>query len=248
MMKDGVSTSGTLGHGLGAIARLSNVSQIYSLPGWGTIAYAMISTKEAKFARKSTLEVDVKALCLNKPREIVCGDGYRIKRTDHETKIFFGDGLGHGENAKAAVDAAGEYFLESEESNPVEIIRSMHERVRKTRGLVAAVAVFDNKNLQWKVCGVGNILVRIYTGIQYKNYMSYNGTIGLNIPNSLNASAFAVEKNQHLIMCSDGIRSRWDVSQYPAIFKYDNIVLAAALYRDFNRGNDDSSVLIAKVS
>jgi hypothetical protein len=87
----------------------------------------------------------------------------------------------------------------------------------------------------------------MYSGIIYKNYLPYNGTIGLNLPNSMNASVFNIERNQHLIMCSDGIQTRWDLNKYPSIFKYDNTLLAAAVYKDFNRANDDSSILIAKV-
>jgi hypothetical protein len=123
----------------------------------------------------------------------------------------------------------------------------MHESVRKTRGLVAGVAVFDRIEMVWRICGIGNIAIRMYNGIQYKNYMSYNGTVGLNIPKTIKDSVFPIEKNQHLVMCSDGIRSRWDINGYPSIFKYDNTILASALYRDFARGNDDCSVLVAKV-
>src|SRR5689334_15920239 len=44
MAKDGVSTVGTLGHGLGSISRLSTFSQVYSIPKWGTIIYSRVST------------------------------------------------------------------------------------------------------------------------------------------------------------------------------------------------------------
>lgn len=249
MMVDGVSTSGTLGQGLGAITRLSTHSQVYSTRGVGTIVYSTVAaTKTEKRPTSKTNNVEVKALCVNKPRETVCGDGYNVINTIDSTKIFFGDGLGHGENAKAAVDSASEFFSECNENDPVEIIRGMHEKVRRTRGLVAAIAVCDRTTSQWRICGVGNIAVRLFSGLQLKNYISYNGTVGLNIPSSLKESNFAAEKNQHMIMCSDGIRSRWSLTSYPSIFKYDNIILAAALYRDYTRGNDDASVLIAKVS
>src|SRR5688500_12029204 len=36
MLKDGVSTTHTLGQGLGAINRLSDIAQLYSMPEWGT--------------------------------------------------------------------------------------------------------------------------------------------------------------------------------------------------------------------
>lgn len=248
MMVDGVSTSGTLGQGLGAISRLSTNSQIYTKRGVGTIVYSMVSSVTSKKNTPKKFFVDVRALCVSKPRETVCGDGYGVAGDASLTKIFFGDGLGHGEHAKAAVDCAKDFFFTCDGMDPVDIIRGMHDKVRRTRGLVVAIAVFDKISSQLRVCGVGNIAVRLFNGLSLKNYMSYNGTVGLNIPNSLKSSVFAVEKNQHLIMSSDGIRTRWNMAQYPSIFKYDNIILAAALYRDNSRGNDDASVLIAKVS
>ena len=247
MLKDGVSTTRTLGHGLGSINRLSDLAHLYSMPGWGTILYSVVRTRQGETARKKGANPDIRALCVNKPRETVCGDGYRIKRHGAETFIFFGDGLGHGIKAKEAIDRAGDFFFECRENEPVEIIRQMHEEIRKTRGLVGTVVKCDTKKQEWQICGVGNIFARMYTGIEFKNYMPYNGTIGLNLPNSLNASVFRMESNQHLIMSTDGIQTRWDLSKYPSVLKYDNTVLAAAIYKDYKRGNDDASVLIAKV-
>ncbi|MBT1706159.1 ATP-binding protein [Chryseosolibacter indicus] len=249
MMRDGVSTTHTLGQGLGAIQRLSDNFQLYSLPKWGTIIYSMVTTNSDKTLRKSaTLDVDISALCVNKPKETVCGDAFAMKRTDSTIQIFLGDGLGHGEHAHEAVKKAVSSFTECEESDPVSILRYMHEKVRRTRGLVASVAVLDLKSKYWKICAVGNILTRLYTGITFRNYLSYNGTVGMNIPNSLHNSEFDAEKNQFLVMCSDGIRSRYDISKYPSVLKYDMMVLAGAIYKDYTRGNDDSSIVVAKVS
>jgi anti-sigma regulatory factor (Ser/Thr protein kinase) len=247
MMKDGVSTKDTLGQGLGAIQRLSDASHVYSLPGWGTIVYARVQTKKEIVERKKELDLEVKSLCIPKLRELVCGDGYRVKRSASGFVVFFGDGLGHGEHAKAAVDTAGEYFMTCESEDPTEILRGMHERIRKTRGLVGMIAQVDIKNKRWSICGIGNILGRLYQGIAYKNYMSYNGTVGLNIPTTIKASEYALEKNQYLIMCSDGIRTRWDLNKYASVQRLDPFVLAASIYKDHNRGNDDASVLIAKI-
>ena len=246
MMKDGVSTTKTLGQGLGAIHRLSDLTQLYTVPGWGTILFTQVNSSSQKNPKKVN-RVEARALFVSKPRETDCGDGYRIKHTDTEVMIFFGDGLGHGEHAKEAVDQAGNFFFESKETDPVDLIRQMHEKVRRTRGLVGTVAARNKISNEWRICGVGNILTRMYTGISYKNYLPYNGTIGLNLPASMNASIIPCERNQHLIMCSDGLQTRWDLSKYPSILKYDTIVLAAAIYKDFNRGNDDSSILIVNV-
>lgn len=247
MMRDGVSTASTLGHGLGAIERLSNIFNIYSIPDWGTIVYSKVTTLKQTLFKKDIFQLDVRGLCICKPRETLCGDGYQVKQTPEDIRVFFGDGLGHGPHANDAVRTAADFFFESDESNPVEMIRQMHEKVRKTRGLVGTIAILNRKQAEWNICGVGNILTRIYQGVSYKNYMSYNGAIGLNIPTSLNHSVIPAERNQLLVMASDGIKTRWDISKFQSILKYDNMILAGAIYKEFNRGTDDSSVLTAKV-
>jgi anti-sigma regulatory factor (Ser/Thr protein kinase) len=247
MMKDGISTTKTLGQGLGAMERLSNLFQIFTIPKWGTIVYTKVGDNVEVKPLKSGFNVEIKTLCVPKHGEMVCGDGYSVKQSDNFIQILFGDGLGHGPAAAEAVKIASAFFQENKETDPVSIIRQMHEAVRKTRGLVASIATLDRTSNQWNLCGVGNILTRMYSGIEYKNYLSYNGAIGLNIPNSMKSSVFQTERNQHLVMCSDGLQTRWDLNKFPSIFKYDNTVLAAALYKDFARGTDDTSSLIAKV-
>jgi anti-sigma regulatory factor (Ser/Thr protein kinase) len=245
MMKDGMSTTNTLGQGLGAIQRLSSTFYIYSLPKWGTIAYATVRPAQSK--ERKLVGLEVKAVCVPKPSEEVCGDTYYVKRSRDYIKVFLGDGLGHGQHAHEAVMKASEIISTTQETDPVEIIRQMHAHVRKTRGLVASVAVLNLRLKEWNICGVGNISTRFYGGILFKHFMPYNGIIGLNIPGTMNYTVIPAEKNQQLIMCSDGLRSRWDVSKYPSILKYDSMLLAAALYKDFNRRTDDSSVFIGKV-
>jgi anti-sigma regulatory factor (Ser/Thr protein kinase) len=246
-LRDGISTTKTLGEGLGALSRLSTLFQVFSIRQWGTVLYSRVGPENKRSdLAKQGFELDVKTLCVPKFHEEVCGDGYKVVNTLTHIKILFGDGLGHGPFAKEAIDTAERSFSETEENEPVHILREMHEKVRRTRGLVASVAVIDKSTQKWSICGVGNISARLYTGIEYRNYMSYNGTVGLNIPKSMNSTSIAVERNQHLIMCSDGITSRWGLS-YPSILKNDTTLMAGAIFKDFDRGTDDSSILIAKV-
>lgn len=161
---------------------------------------------------------------------------------------FLGDGLGHGPDAAHAVQTAGKAFLATDVTDPVEIIRHLHPAVKKTRGLVGTVAVFDVKNRRWRLCGVGNVSTKIVGPSSFKNYMSYNGIIGLNVPNTLNAQEVAYEKGQQVILCSDGLKSKWDIVRYPAIARYDLSITAATLVKDFARLTDDMSVAACKIS
>jgi hypothetical protein len=47
-------------------------------------------------------------------------------------------------------------------------------------------------------------------------------------------------------MHSDGIKTRWDISQYPGLALLYPALVAAVLYRDFNRASDDTTVLVCR--
>jgi hypothetical protein len=46
-------------------------------------------------------------------------------------------------------------------------------------------------------------------------------------------------------MHSDGLKTRWELDAYPGITVRHPAIAAAAVYRDFNRGRDDSTVVAA---
>jgi len=245
MMTDGVSTTNTLGHGLGAIKRLSDHFQVYTQKNWGTIMLCRVFKTTLPFKKKA---MEVRTVIVPKPGETQCGDGFHCRITKDGPRFFLGDGLGHGQQAAIAVDAAIEAFTICSETTPAETIKDIHLQVKKTRGLVGAIAHFTSKLKEWKVCGVGNIAVRFINGIDQKNLMSYNGIIGYNIPNSLKDHVTSSSEVQLLILCSDGIRTKWDLWKYPGLFKYDLSIVAAVLFKDFGRNTDDMSVVIIRIN
>lgn len=245
MLEDGVSTTNTLGHGLGSIKRLSDQFQLYSLKGWGTI---LLSRVFAKPLSANPPKEWVYPILLNKPGETVCGDAYEWKVNPYFFKIILADGLGHGPLANTASRRACETFRKSALNSPSEIINDMHRAVKDTRGLVATVAVFDLVNKIWKICGVGNISTRLCNALSSKTYVPFNGIIGVNISGRLQPQTIGNETGSYLILCSDGISTRWETAKHPAVFKYDLSILAAAIYKDYARHSDDMSVLVIKVN
>ncbi len=247
MVADGVSTKNTLGQGLGAIKRLSNLFQVYSQKDWGTVILSRLFENDLPQFQKPTVS-EIKAVVLPKPGETACGDGFFYTVNNDYIRLFLGDGLGHGIEAEKAVLTAGAAFETCNEVEPVTIIRTINEAVKKTRGLVGTVAVFSIKNKSWKICGIGNIMTKIISLTNTKNYMAYNGIIGLNVPNTLNTQEVEYEKGQYIILCSDGIKSRWDTIKYPAIIRYDLSILAATIIKDYSRNTDDMSVVCCKIN
>ncbi len=247
LMEDGISTKKTLGHGLGAMRRLSDQFEIYSQKGWGTIVLSRIFQKPIPAASWKE-KAEIKTVILPKPGEEVCGDGFYYKRTGSQVKLFLGDGLGHGPYAAHAVTEAIKAFKVCPEESPLEILKYIHSSVRKTRGLVGTVVIINLKEKKLKSCGIGNIMTRVLGFAVNKNYISYNGIIGLNIPGSLKDQEAQIENGQTIIMCSDGIKSRWDPARYPGILRYDLSILSAALLKDFARNTDDMSVAACKLN
>jgi anti-sigma regulatory factor (Ser/Thr protein kinase) len=247
MLQDGMSTSNTLGQGLGAMKRLSDVFEIYSLKGWGTIVLSRVYKNEQPHFKKKPLG-EVRSVVVSKPGEKVSGDGAFSCLTADHLKIFLGDGLGHGPDAHAAVQLAISTFEQSNEERPIELLRELHIKVKKTRGLVGAAAIYYFKEKKWLICGVGNISTAVYTIMGLKNYMSYNGIIGMNIPNTLKEQEVEYDRGQVLLMCSDGIRTRLELQKYVGIFKFDLSILAAAIYKDYARQTDDMSVIAARIN
>lgn len=247
MVADGVSTKNTLGQGLGAMKRLSDVFQIFSQKGWGTVIIIRLFKERLPHVKKIPKE-EIRSVVLPKPGEEACGDGFFSTTTKDHIKMFLGDGLGHGPEAAHAVTEAGNAFLNCTENNPTEIIRHLNNEVKKTRGLVGTVAVFDIHQKKWKICGVGNISTKIMSPANGKNLIAYNGIIGLNVPRTLNAQEIDYEKGQHIIMCNDGLKSKWETVNYAAIQRYDASILSAALLKDYARQTDDMSVAVCKIN
>ncbi|GGH74426.1 anti-sigma regulatory factor (Ser/Thr protein kinase) [Filimonas zeae] len=247
MLEDGVSTGNTLGQGLGAIKRLSDVFQVYTVKGWGTVVLSRIFNKPP--APHKRMLAEVRSIVVPKPGETFCGDAMCCKYTPHSVSILLGDGLGHGPEAAKVATAAVNAFQECTESSPAEVIRYIHQAVRKTRGLVGTVATFNFTSRSWLVCGVGNISCRIGSSTdQFKNNLSYNGIIGMNIPSTINDQEIAWVPGQQILLYSDGLKSRLELYRNPAIYKHDASILAAALYKDYARQTDDMSVVVGKIN
>ncbi|MCX2495187.1 SpoIIE family protein phosphatase [Pedobacter sp. PF22-3] len=243
MLIDGMSTSNTLGAGLGSIKRLSDVFDLYSQPGWGTVLLSRIYIGALPPQKKGLV---IRPMVVSKPGEKVSGDGFVFRTNGSDFKFMLGDGLGHGPEANLAVNEAAKVFKVFPDNSPVETLRFIHSATRKTRGMVANVTHFNAERGEWSLSGIGNIAVKLIGPTTSKNHMSYNGIVGHNIPNTMNDQVYSVSDYSQLVLCSDGIKTRWEVAKYPNILKYDPAVLAACIYKDHARRTDDMSIVVIK--
>ncbi len=245
VLTDGYSSVSTLGHGFGSMRRLSDKFDIYSQLGWGTIVLARIYKSPLTGVKKIA---NVHALVVAKPGETDSGDGFYFQPTGDGFKILIADGLGHGKDANFAVNEAVHQFRLCTAVSAVDTIRFIHQGIKKTRGMVANVILFNNEEQKWTIAGVGNIATRFMSGLAQRNYIPYNGIVGHNIPGTMNDVHYTQEEYNQFISCSDGIRSRWDTQKFPSIIKADPMIFAAAIYKEYARRTDDTSVIICKLA
>jgi len=117
--------------------------------------------------------------------------------------------------------------------------------LRKTRGAAGALARIDLGQRLVTYAGVGNISASIISEKTSRNLASYNGTLGQHIER-VQEFTYPWNPDDILVMHSDGLGTRWDLDRYPGIRNKPPSVIAALLHRDFNRGRDDVTVLVAK--
>ncbi|MFI5160665.1 MAG: SpoIIE family protein phosphatase [Sphingobacteriales bacterium] len=247
MAKDGFSSTSTLGHGLGSINRLSDKFDIYSQTGWGTIVLSRIY-KKPQIKTRTKAKMEVRPLVLCKPGEKMSGDGFVCLADDKKARLMLADGLGHGPDANLAMNTAVNALNACTFATPVEMLRFMHSFIRKTRGVVATVITIDFDKNTFDIAGVGNIATKLQGAVDSKNHLSYNGIVGHTIPNTMNDQSMNFNEYQQFVLCSDGIKSRWDLGKYPGLQKQDLGLQAAVIYKDFARRNDDMSIVMVKLN
>jgi hypothetical protein len=201
---------------------------------------------KSKKTKSGPESFQVGAVMVAKSGETHSGDGWCMLPYQNKWAIITLDGLGHGRYAHEAASEAIQSFTENLSDDPVMVLKHIHEDIRRTRGAVGAVSIMHPKENTLTFCGIGNIAGKIVSTDGAKNLLSYNGTLGHNIPNTINNHIHPWSEGSLLVLHSDGLKSKWDLSKYPQIKRHDASVIAAVLYKDHTRRTDDALVIVGK--
>ena len=243
-LRDGFSTASTPGNGLGAVSRLSDLFEIHSVPKVGTALLSQFwATQKSAPQPDSNLEIGV--ICLPIKGEEVSGDTWAIHQESDRSMLVVVDGLGHGVLAAQASLEAVRIFRENVSRSPKEIVEAAHAALRSTRGAAMAVTEIDFAQQSIRFAGVGNISGCILSDEGSSSMVSHNGTVGHEV-RKVQEFIYPWRKGGLLVMHSDGLGTQWHLDRYVGLaFKHPSLI-AGVLYRDFNRGRDDVTVLVAR--
>ncbi len=243
-LRDGYSTAGSPGTGMGAITRNADELDIYSVPGSGAVLFIRLGPRSPDRAG-GVRAIRIGGISVPKAGEDVSGDAWSCGRDRARTRILVVDGLGHGIDAAEAARVAVHTFDSDSSLTPADAMQSIHMALRPTRGAVGAIAEIDTDSQTVRYTGVGNISAAIVGGERERNLISHAGTLGQGSPRFQHFE-YPWDDKVALVMHSDGLSRKWDVNDYPGLITRRPLIIAGALYRDFRRERDDAAVVVAK--
>ncbi|MEA9587589.1 MULTISPECIES: ATP-binding protein [Xanthomonas] len=238
-LRDGYSTVGTPGTGLGAIQRQAQVLDAYS-DSKGAIVMARLFAQQ-----RAELDLPYGAVRVPLHNETVCGDAWQLAIREQRATVVLIDGLGHGPDAADAADV-GTRVAAAASGEPGELIAQLHAGMSGTRGGAAAVMQFDSRTGQVRFAGVGNIVASLCDGDGMRGMPSHPGIVGVQFRKA-QPFDFPNAAGKLLVMHSDGLQTRWNLRDHPALLARHPRIVAAVLLRDYARGRDDACVFVMRL-
>lgn len=240
-LRDGHSTAGTAGNGFGCIRRLSQQFEIFSQLNAGTAVLVRLYTD--KIPAREAFEVGGVSIAVD--GETLCGDAWDYKNLADGLRMTMVDGLGHGYFAHEAAMRAKELFRQKLHAPQEDLMRSLDDELRGTRGAVLALARVDLAAETVYSVGVGNISMRLLNDSGTRSMISENGTLGAGA-RRIREYSYPWSRDSILVMHSDGVSANWSLDRYPGLSLRHPSLIAGIIYRDQHRERDDATIAVAR--
>jgi len=223
-----------------AIARASDLFDLYCAPGLGTVMMSRLWGGSPTVAGDRGFRIG--SMIDPFPGEVISGDAWAVEQSGTRIVAMVADGLGHGVHAAAASAAAVETLRERHLEPVEDIAAHIHRALRGTRGAAIAVAEIDSAAGRIRFCGIGNIVARLLVAGAERNLISHFGIAGYQA-RRIRAFEGVWGDDAILVMHSDGLLPTWDLSVYRGILRHHPQLTAATVMRDAPRVVDDALVL-----
>jgi len=247
-MRDRSSTAGTLGIGMGAIARMAQSVEIATTPERGTVLVAGFDLQRGRPQAAVARPVDAAGITRALAGD-VCGDAYATRSHGRGFSLMVADGSGHGPLAAAASTAAVRTFLDPDRAvePAAEVLARVHGALSGTRGAAVAVAEVDPEAETVRFAGIGNIAGAVPSAGGKRSMVSLGGVAGFRNP-TIRTFEYAYPPGAVVVLHSDGVRARWSAADVRGLVGRAPILLAATLLRDAGIRHDDACVLVGRAA
>jgi anti-sigma regulatory factor (Ser/Thr protein kinase) len=245
------STAGTLGVGLGMVARLADQLDIASRPGRGTVLAARFEADRQGCPTLAVESIGPPAAGISRAasREDICGDAYAVRRDGRRLSLMVCDGSGRGPLAAAAAREAVRAFTDCMQpvSPPEVALLRIHRALVGTCGGAVAIAELDPDAHRLRFVGIGNIGGAVVNTRDKRRLVSPAGIVGYREP-TLQPFEHLLPADSLVILHSDGVRGRWDCDELDQLATSTPLLIAATLLRDAGTGTDDACVLVGRAN
>jgi anti-sigma regulatory factor (Ser/Thr protein kinase) len=231
---------GGLGRGLAAVRRASACFDVDTGPGRGTTVLARVPLADgAPPARSNWGGVSVGVM-------EVCGDGWAVAELAEGLAVAVVDGLGHGVKASVATDAALDAFA-ADPADLDALLGRANAAMRATRGGAMTACLLEPGRGELHYFAVGNVSGRVLAGPEERGLALSAGTLGLKVePPRTRVLSQPWPPGATLVLWTDGLSSRLDLSSRAGLFAREPALVAAALHRDHARERDDATVVVIR--
>jgi hypothetical protein len=154
------------------------------------------------------------------------------------------DALGHGPNAN---DIAVQIrtFLDAEwQEDVVSTLLGLHEAIRGSIGAAVGLASLDLASGKLRYTGVGNTVIRKF-GTRSIRLPSTEGVVGSRM-RSPREQKLQLDETEVLTFYSDGIKDRFELSEYPQLIYESSRSVARKIVRNYGKQYDDATCLVVR--
>jgi negative regulator of sigma-B (phosphoserine phosphatase) len=177
------------------------------------------------------------------------GDHHLVRCGGNGILIAAIDGIGHGEEAANAANAAAAILNAGAEEPVISLVQRCHEELRSTRGVVLSLAYIDPEHGMMTWLGVGNVqgvLMRAgcKQGTGHEVLLLRTGVVGSQLP-ALQAAVLPIAKGDTLVFVTDGIRGEF-AEGLSALESPQR--MADKILKQHCRGKDDALALVVRLT
>jgi phosphoserine phosphatase RsbX len=157
------------------------------------------------------------------------------------------DGLGHGDPAADAAEAAADVLREQVELRPQDLLEHCHEQLRRTRGAVMTLAWFDLERRSMEWTGVGNVEARFVRAgdsgdARHASPVVLGGVVGYNLP-QVRMGTIPLEPGDSVVLATDGVAADYSQSLVSGIPAQE---LAERVLERHGKGTDDALAAVVR--
>jgi phosphoserine phosphatase RsbX len=154
------------------------------------------------------------------------------------------DGLGHGDAAADAAEAAGEVLRTHVEQSPQDLLELCHRQLRRTRGAVMTLAWFDLEARAMTWTGIGNVEARFVRvgNDRHPSPVVLGGVVGYNLPQA-RLGTIPLEPGDAVVLATDGVAADFSQSLASGVAAQK---LAERVLERHAKGTDDALAAVVR--